>query len=180
MVDSPVTEPLNIRGPVGDWNSLKSKTDYRADWQANGGSPSFVESAGLMLRAQTEGDLKAGRWGLLAWENPRERSRFKPFWIDEEMLVATIGEEGDPTRMLARATGMSVSGLRLLDGALVLKLHLGRRLEQIRVLEGDSFDMERTPLRLLYPFDGFPPEATARLWNLAAITDTRKPPSSKR
>ncbi|MCY4594552.1 MAG: hypothetical protein OXC19_07080 [Bryobacterales bacterium] len=88
------------------------------------------------MRAQTEADLEATRWGLLAWEDPGERSKFKPFWIDEEMLMAAVVEPGDPVGMLACATGMNVPGLRLLDGALVLKVQRGRRVGQIRVLEG--------------------------------------------
>ena len=78
--------------------------------------------------------------------------------------------------MMARATEMSVSGLRLLDGALVLKAHRGRRVEQIRVLERDSFDMERTALQLQYTFDALPPTATPRLRNLAAMMTPRKRP----
>ena len=102
------------------------------------GAPPVVESAGFAPRVQTEADLEATRWGLVAWEDPRERSRFKPFWIDEKMLMAVVVEPGDPVGMMARETGMTVSGLRLLDGALVLKVKRGRRVEQIRVLEGDS------------------------------------------
>ena len=82
-----------------------------------------------MLRVQSDADRKTARWSLLAWENPRERGRFKPFWIDEEMLVATVGETEASAGMSARATGMNVSRLRFLDGALVLRLHRGRRVE---------------------------------------------------
>lgn len=57
-----MTETTNIRGPVGDWNSLRTDPGYKADWQENGASPSFVEAAGFVLRAQTEADLKAARW----------------------------------------------------------------------------------------------------------------------
>ena len=70
------------------------------------------------------------------------------------MLEATVVEPGDPVGPMARGAGMSVSGLRLLDGVLVLKVQRGRRVEQIRVLEGDSFDVERTALRLWHEFDG--------------------------
>ncbi len=139
-----------------------------------------MESAGFALRAQTEADREAARWGLLAWEDPRERSRFKPFWIDEKMLIAVVVEPGDTVGMLARATGMSVTGLRLLDGVLVLKVKRRRRVEQIRVLAGDSFDMERTALELRHSFDGISPTAMLRLWNLAAITKLWKRPSSNR
>ena len=116
---------MEIRGPVGDWHALRSNPDYKADWLAHGAAPPVVESAGFALRAQTEADLEAARWGLLAWEDPRERSKFKPFWIDEKMLMAVVVEPGDPVGRMARATGMSVSGLRLLDSALVLKVHRG-------------------------------------------------------
>ena len=115
------------------------------------------------MRAQTQGDLQAARWGLLAWENPRERSKFKPFWVDDGMLTGVVEEPGassaPPLPALMRATGMTISGLRLLDGALVLKATRGRRVEQIRISEGDSFDLERIGIRLLCPFDGLPPTA---------------------
>ena len=96
---------------MGDWHPLRSNPDYRADWRARGGAPSVVESAGFALCAQTEADLKAAQWGLLAWENPRERNKFSPFWIEEKVPIAAVVEPGDPVGMLARATGMSVSGL---------------------------------------------------------------------
>lgn len=54
------------------------------------------------------------------------------------------------------------------------------RLRGSTVPEGDSFDMERTALQLQYPFDGLPPTATPRLWNLAAITKSRKRPLPNR
>ncbi len=94
--------------------------------------------------------------------------------------MAVVVEPGDTVAMMARETGMRVSGLRLLDGALVLKMHRGRRVEQIRVLEGDSFDLERTPLQLQYPLDALPPTATPRLLNLAGIMEPRKRSSSNR
>ena len=96
------------------------------------------------------------------------------------MLEAAVAKPGDPVGMMVRAAGMSVSGLHLLDGAVVLNVHRGRRVEQIRVLEGDSFDMEPTALQLRYPFDGLPPTATPRLRNLAAITKPRKRPRPNR
>ena len=142
--------------------------------------PSGVASAGFALRAQTEGDLEAARWGLLAWEDPRERSKFKPFWMDGKMLEAEVVEPGesvdpvDPVGMMVRATGMSVSGLLLLGGALVLKVKRGRRMEQIRVLEGERFDLERSGLQLQFGFDGHPSSVLPRLWNLAAIMKLRK------
>ena len=68
---------------------------------------------------------------------------------------------------------MDVAGLRLLDGALILKVKRGRRMEQIRVLEGESFDLERSALELQIPFDGYPSAVLPRLWNLVAIMKPR-------
>ncbi|MCY4555310.1 MAG: hypothetical protein OXF79_02765 [Chloroflexi bacterium] len=85
-----------------------------------------------------------------------KRRRFKPFWIDEEKVEAAVAveEQGQPIGIiLASATGMCVEGMRLLDGALVLEVQRGRPVKQVRVSEGDSFDMERTALRLRHEFD---------------------------
>ena len=125
-ISSECCSACNCHHPVSShFNSLsrRSARNRRAEQQA------VVESAGLALRAQTEADLEAARWGLLTWEDPRERSKFRPFWIDEKMLEAVVVEPGDPVGNIARASGMSVAGLRLLDRALVLKVHRGRRVE---------------------------------------------------
>ena len=97
-----------IRGPVGDWDALRANPDYKADWRTHGGAPEGVETAGFALRTQTEADLKAARWGLLAWEDPRERSKFSPFWIDDKMLQGVVVEatkSAPPVTTLMRATG---------------------------------------------------------------------------
>ena len=107
-----------------DWDSLRSNPDYRADWYEHGAAASFVESSGLPLRTQSEADLKAARWGLLAWEDPRTRSRFSPFWVDGKMVQALAvkpRESASAMAVLARETGISFTGLRLRDGSLVLK-----------------------------------------------------------
>ena len=121
-------------------------------------------------------DLEAARWGLLAWEYPRTRSRFSPFWIDDKLVRALPVEprESAPAvAVLARETGIFFTGLRLRDSSLVLKVKRGRRAEQLRIIDGDSFDFDRTGLELSYPFDGFPPTATPRLMNLAAMMAPR-------
>ncbi len=59
-----MAKAAEIRGPAGDWHALRSDPGYRADWRAHGGESAVVESAGLALRAQTEADLEAARWGL--------------------------------------------------------------------------------------------------------------------
>ena len=63
MLEFATAEGFEIRDPVGAWHVLRSRPDYKADWLAHGGAPSVLEPAGFALRAQTEGDLVAARWG---------------------------------------------------------------------------------------------------------------------
>ena len=60
-----MAKAAEIRGPAGDWHALRSNPDGRADWRTHGGEPAGC--GGFGLRGQTEADLKAARWGLLAW-----------------------------------------------------------------------------------------------------------------
>ena len=172
-----MTNAAVIRGPAGNWHSLRVNPDYKADWRAHGGAREVVETAGFVLRTQTEADLEAARWGLLAWEDPRERSKFSPFWIDDKMLQGVVVEatkSAPPVTTLMRAAGMHASGLRLLDGALVLKWKRWRRVEQVRLVEGDPFDPERTGTAFQYDVDGNLGEVLLRLQNLHAMTSPGK------
>lgn len=97
--------------------------------------------------------------------------------MNEKMLQAEMvepRESVDPVGMMVRATGMSVSGLRLLGGALALKANRSRRMEHIRVFDGEHFDLERSGLQLQFAFGGHPSSVLPRLWHLAAIMKPRK------
>ena len=50
------------------WQSLRSNPDYRAGWKAHAGAAPVLEPAPFPMRVQSEADLMALRWGLLAWE----------------------------------------------------------------------------------------------------------------
>ena len=159
-----------------DGDSLRSNPDCRADWREHGAAASFMESLGFPLRTQSEADLKAARWGLLAWEDPRTRNRFSPFWVDDKIVRAVVvkPEESAPAvAVMARETGTSFTGLRLRDGSLVLKAKLGRLMEQLRIIDGDSFDFDRTGLEVGHPFGVSPPKVMPRIINLFAIIDPR-------
>ena len=94
-----------------------------------------------VIRRQTEADLKAARWNLLAWEDPRDAQWAELFRADVAMVEARAAEPGEHAwpRLLRRA-GATFTGLRLLDGALVLKVWRGRETGQIRVIDGAAFD----------------------------------------
>ena len=111
--------------------------------------------------------------GLLAWEDPRTRNRFSPFWVDNKMVRALAVKPEESAPVLARESGASFTGLRLRDGSLVLKTKRGRRVEQLRIIDGDSFDFGRTGLEVGHRFGISPPTGMHRITNLAAMIDPR-------
>ena len=78
------------------------------------------------MRSQTRADLGAASWGLLAWEDPTVGMAASPFWIDAEMPMGRFEETdaADPTPILTLLdeAGATLTGLRLLDGVLVLRI----------------------------------------------------------
>ena len=132
-----------------------------ADWRAHAGEPASSELAPFPLRAQTEADLKAARWGLLVWEDPRVRSRVLPFWADVPMLEAKVAklEESDATALfeLVRESGATYAGLRVRDGTFIPYLERGRKAEQVKVIDAEALDPARSRLVPVVPVDDFPP-----------------------
>ena len=165
------------------WKSLRSDPGYVADWRAHGGGALPLEPAPFPLRVQSEVDLLAARWNLLAWEDPRVRNRASPFWADVPMLRAEAvraEESGAPAlEVVVRESGATFRGLRLRDGAVVLKVERRGKAEQVRVDDGESFDPARSSLQLMTPVDGLPPTGWAQMERLDAIVQPRKRPSGR-
>lgn len=126
------------------WRSLRANPDYRADWKAHASAAPALEPAPFPLRVQSEADLMAQRWGLLAWEDPRVRNRMTPFRSDVQMVRATAVKPDVRDRPamcdLVRQSPASYSGLRLRDGSVVLKVEWRRRVEQIVLTNSEAFD----------------------------------------
>ena len=76
------------------WQTLRSNPEYRADWRAHRSAAVQLEPAPFPLRIQSEADLVAARWGLLAWEDPRVRNRSSPFWANVTMVRAHAADSG--------------------------------------------------------------------------------------
>ena len=132
------------RDPGRAWRRLMENPDYVADWRAHAG-PTVREAPPHVFRRQTEADLKAARWNLLAWEDPLRPQWAAPVWADVPMVEARVAEPGPSGRhswrRLLRRAGARYSGLRLLDGTLVLmKVSRGRETGQIAVIDGAAFD----------------------------------------
>ena len=128
-----------------DWHSLRTNPDYRAEWREHGAAASFVESLGFPLPTQSEADLEAARWGLLTVGRSADEKPGLAVLGRRQDGPVPGGEAGrDALAVLARETGVSFTGLRLRDGSLVLKPKRGRRVEQLWIIDGDSFDFDRT------------------------------------
>ncbi len=128
------------RDPRRAWKRLRENPDYVADWRASAG-PTVREPPPFVFRRQTEADLEAARWNLLAWENPRQPQWAELFQTDVTTVEARVAAPGPyPWTRLVLEAGARYSGLRLLDGALVLKVRRGRATRQVRVADGGAFD----------------------------------------
>ena len=122
------------------WEYLRRNPDYIEARQAAAG-PALEEPAPFPLRAQRAGDREAAAWGLLAWEDPDgEAGPASPFWADAPMLEAVPSPQAPALAELLNEPEVRLSGLRLEDGAAILKVERGEGSVQIRVADGTAFD----------------------------------------
>ena len=136
------------REPERAWRRLRLDPDYAADWRAHAGPPGR-EAPPHAFRRQTESDLAAARWGLLAWEDPQQPQWASLFRSDVPTVEARVAEAGARGwRDLLEGAGATYAGLRLLDGALLLKVRRGRETGQVRVIDGAAFDPARSGLEV--------------------------------
>ena len=139
------------RAPERAWRRLAESPDYVSDWQANAG-PALREAPPLAFRRQTVADLGAARWGLLAWEDPLHPERAELFRADAAMAEARVARTRTHAwRRLVLGSGATYAGLRLLDGALVLKVSRGRETGQVRIAGGAAFDPGMCGLEVATP-----------------------------
>ena len=148
------------------WGALRHNRDYVAEWRAHAGEPALPEAAPFRVRTQTTADLAAARWGLLAWEDPTVGMAASPFWIDAEMPRGRLQEpdDVDPTPLLALLdkAGATLTGLRLLDGALVLMISRGRKAGQVRLVVANAEDAAWRSLAAMMRFERNIPDVVGR------------------
>ena len=124
---------------VRAWEGLRRLPAYQEAWRRCRPQPGPPEPAPFPIRLQTEADLAAARFGLHAWEHPfAADGPFAPFWRIAPMLPAAVGPGATPLAAAA-ADGLSVAGLRLLDGSLVLKFECDAAAMQLLLAPGSSF-----------------------------------------
>lgn len=132
---------MSNKGGVRAWQFLRRNPAYVEAWQrVKTAAP--VEPAPFPLRKQTKADSAAGEWGLLAWEDPlAEDGPASPFWAEAEMLEAFPAPDAPPLSELLAAPDCRLRGLRLESGAVILMIEEGERAVQLRLVDGDAFDL---------------------------------------
>ena len=112
---------------------------YRTAWRRRHPQPGLPKQAPFQVRLQTAADLAASRWGLLAWADPDEEDDpISPFWLKAPMLQIAISPDATPLVPGMTALAAPLSGLRLVDGDLVLKIERGRATTQLRIPAGSG------------------------------------------
>ena len=124
------------RGGQRAWEYLRRWSAYDRAWRRRRAGPGLSESAPFPLRLQTGADLKAERWGLLAWEDPAGPCGSSPFWAVAPTLEAGTSPEAEPLMPWLDEVGAALSGLRLAGGGLILKIELGCAAAQLRIATG--------------------------------------------
>ena len=151
------------------WKYLRRNPAY-VEARRAAAEPAPEEPAPFPLRAQTAADREAAAWGLLAWEDPDgETGPASPFWADAPMLEAVPSPEAPALVEMLKEPEVRLSGLRLDDGAAVLRVERGEGAVQIRIADGAGFDPSGgIALRLPLALDlQVRLRRTAELWPIA-------------
>ena len=78
-----ISRERTTAGAVSAWRFLRRNPDYVEAWRAVAAKLASQPGGNLGVRAQTDEDLEAAAWGLLAWENPLDEDGLaSPFWRD--------------------------------------------------------------------------------------------------
>ena len=125
---------------VRAWRFIRASRDYRKAWLRRVPPPGLPEPAPFPVRLQTAVDLAALEWGMHAWENPyAEDGPLAPFWARAAMPDGMVAPGAAPFARVAAAGNASLSGLRLGDGALILRIERNAAAAQVRIPDGAAF-----------------------------------------
>ena len=130
-------------GPARAWRFLKRNPLYVAQWSAHKDTVEAMATPPFPMRIQTQSERSAASaWGLLAWEDPLDPDGpAAPFWA----AAPTLRAESEPAETpffseVQQDPNARLSGLRLADGAVMLKLEEKDASVQMRFDDGASFD----------------------------------------
>ena len=127
-----------VRGwdAVRAWRFIRASKAYRTAWDRHRPTPGLPERAPFAIRLRTAADMGALRFGMLAWEDPWAALPLAPFWASAGVLDGRVARGATPLVRLAAEGGATLSGLRLGDGALMLRIEGPGRAVQVRLPAG--------------------------------------------
>ena len=87
------------------WRMLRLVGEYREAWARHAaGPPPAPEPGPFRIRVQSEADMEAARFELLAWEDPHDASGpAAPFWRQDGMPAGFLDPEVPPLAVAAGA-----------------------------------------------------------------------------
>ncbi len=167
------------------WRVLRLVREYGEAWARHGapgaphgtarGTERGAAPGAFPVRVQSEADLGAARFGLLAWEDPRlAEGAAAPFWRQAGMPEGAI-DHGAPALAAMREEGASVGGLRLLGGDLVVRVAHAGAAVQVRLRDVPAFPAG-AGISVSHPFGLRMPHAMRRMadfWNVAGRAGPR-------
>ena len=159
------------------WRILRMVGEYEEAWARHGaGRPPAVEPGPFRIRVQTEADLEAARFDMLAWEDPHDADGpASPFWRQEGMPEGFLDPGAPPLAAMVRE-GAAVEGLRLLCGDLVVRVEWRGAAVQIRLRDAGPFP-DDGGISVTFPFGLRMPHVMRVMvdfWNAAGRTCPRK------
>lgn len=154
------------------WMVLRRVGEYGTAWGrhvAGAGVTAALEPGPFRIRIQTEADLEADRFEMLAWEDPwMADGPVSPFWRQDGMPEGLLEPGARPLAALV-GDGGSVEGLRLVGGDLVVKIEYGGTAVQIRLGNVGRFP-DDGGIFIRHPFGLRMPQSVRRLldfWSVA-------------
>lgn len=166
---------MGVDAGVSAWAVLRRHADYREAWRKAARRRAF-EEAPFPLRVQTDSDLQAERWRLLAWEDPEAGDTVSPFWIGAPTIEGAIRPGALPLAAMAQEPKTGVEGLRLLDGALMLKIAYGGAVVRIRIRDGGPFPPD-AGIEVVHDFGLRMPQTAETIFDFWAVAG--EPPPSR-
>ena len=105
-------------GGARAWEFLKRNPEYAAAWPGLAAAPCAVEEAPFPIRRRGRADRAAGRWGLLAAEDPFAAGGLaSPFWAVAPMIEAwPAPADGPGLAALACEAGATLAGCGSMTG----------------------------------------------------------------
>jgi len=130
-----------LRGwdPLRAWRFIRASKAYRSAYAKRRPFPGLPERAPFPVRLRTAADAGAMRFGMMAWEDPYAALPLAPFWVHAGVVDATVTFDTPPLVRLAAEGGASLTGLRLDDGALMVRIESEGRAVQVRFADTGAF-----------------------------------------